>query len=43
MEISSYLSVILLENRAPQNLIDAIEDIYAEEDVNIILADSKNQ
>ena len=35
MEISSYLSVILLENRAPQNLIDAIEDIYAEEDVNI--------
>ena len=35
MEISRYLSVFLLENRAPQYLIDEIEYIYDKEDVNI--------
>ncbi|MBM7642478.1 hypothetical protein [Streptococcus loxodontisalivarius] len=35
MEISGYLSVILLENRVPQRLIDEIDYIYAEEDIDI--------
>ena len=35
MEISRYLSVFLLENRAPQYLIDEIEYIYDKEKINI--------
>ncbi|MCB5083161.1 hypothetical protein LGW43_04525 [Streptococcus mutans] len=35
MEISGYLSVILLENRVPQHLIDEIDYIYTEEDIDV--------
>ncbi|HEL1766342.1 TPA: hypothetical protein TXV03_001558 [Streptococcus suis] len=35
MEISRYLSIILLEDRIPQDLIDEIEYIYAEKDIKV--------
>ncbi|MCB4972100.1 hypothetical protein LGW90_07950 [Streptococcus mutans] len=35
IEISGYLSVILLENRVPQHLIDEISYIYTEEDIDV--------
>ncbi|WP_223213961.1 hypothetical protein [Streptococcus troglodytae] len=35
IEISGYLSVILLENRVPQHLIDEIGYIYTEEDIDV--------